>query len=142
MQIDTVFLETILTQARSASRLAGGIADAADRAIAIGELTSTINEIVRMLVELLGEPHPVAAPVSSARQAIIDASLAVRTAIAHELSAVLGPHSKVMVVPSTCSTFALAVVRRDDGDTQDDEPTEVRPCPALRPRKQLAEGVQ
>jgi len=24
----------------------------------------------------------------------------------------------------------------------DDEPTEVRPCPALPPRKQLAEGVQ
>jgi hypothetical protein len=67
MQIDTQFLETILTQAKSASRLAGVITDASNRTIVIDELTSSINEIVRMLAELLGEPHPVAAPVPSAR---------------------------------------------------------------------------
>jgi hypothetical protein len=75
---------------------------------------------------LLGNP---AARVPRARQAIIDASLAVRTSIAHELGAVLGPRSRVMVGPSDCSTFALAVVRRDDRDTQDDGP-------------ELAEGAQ
>jgi hypothetical protein len=95
MQIDTECLETILTHARSASRLAGGIADASDRAIVIDALTSSINEIVRTLAELLGDPHLIAAPVPSAR-----------------------------------SSYDV-----------DDEPTEVRPCPALPPRKQLAEGV-
>ena len=95
MQIDTECLETILIQARSASRLAGGIADASDRAIVIDALTASINEIVRTLAELLGDPHPIAAPVPSAR-------------------------------PSY----------------DDEEPTEVRSCPALPTRKRLVEGVQ
>jgi hypothetical protein len=41
--------------------------------------------------------------------------------IAHELGAVLGPHSKVTVMPSACSDFTL-VVGRDDDDPQDDVP--------------------
>ena len=97
MQIttDTEILETIHTHATSASRLAGCINDASDRAIVIDALTSSINEIVRTLAELLGDPHPIAAPVPSAR-------------------------------PSY----------------DDEEPTEVRSCPALPTRKRLVEGVQ
>ena len=42
-------------------------------------------------------------------------------AIAHELSEMLGkPHLRVMLVPSACSMFALAVVPRDDVVTQGD----------------------
>jgi hypothetical protein len=52
-------------------------------------------------------------------------------AIVHELSELLGnPHLIAAPVPSARPSY------------DDDEPTEVRPCPALRPRKQLAEGVQ
>jgi hypothetical protein len=78
---------------------------------------------------------------ADSRPGVLPEGLLIDT-IAHELGAVLGPHSKVLAMPSACSTFALAVVRRDDCDTQDDEPTEVRPCPALPPRKQFAGGDQ
>ena len=74
MQIDTQFLETILTQAKSASRLAGVITDASNRAIVIDELTSSINEIVRMLAELLGDPAPIDEPVPSARSSFAQAA--------------------------------------------------------------------
>jgi len=141
-------LEKLLEHAAAAARIAGHL-----DAPAVEPLADHVDALVHGLTELLGDP---AAPVP--RQAIIDASLAVRTAIAHELSAVLGPHSKVMVVPSDCSMFALAVVRRDDDgpeleeghpvtdqfdvDGDNDEPTEIRPCPALPTRKQLAEDAQ
>lgn len=117
-------LEKLLNHAESAAHLVGHL----DDPIAAGPLADHVDAIVHELTELLGDP---AARVPRARQAIIDA-------IAHELGAVLGPHSKVMVVPSDCSTFALAVVRRDDGDAQDDGPTEIRPCT----RKHLAEDAQ
>jgi hypothetical protein len=142
-------LEKLLEHAADAARIAGHL-----DAPAVEPLADHVDAIVHGLTELLGDPT---ARVPRARQAIIDASLAVRTAIAHELSAVLGPHSKVMVVPSDCSIFALAVVRRDDDgpeleghpvtdqfdvDGDNDEPTEIRPCPALPTRKQLAEDAQ
>jgi hypothetical protein len=69
MQIttDTEILETILIHATSASRLAGCINDASDRAIVIDTIAASIDEIVRTLAGLLGNPHPMAAPVPSAR---------------------------------------------------------------------------
>jgi len=52
-------------------------------------------------------------------------------AIVHELSELLGnPHLIAAPVPSARPTY------------DDDEPTRVRSCPALPPRKQLAEGVR
>ena len=52
-------------------------------------------------------------------------------AIVHELSELLGnPHLIASPVPSARPTY------------EDDEPTRVRSCPALPPRKQLAEGVR
>jgi len=102
--LDRSTLEKLLEHAAAAARIAGHV-----DAPAVEPLADHVDALVHGLTELLGDP---AARVP--RQAIIDASLAVRTAIAHELSAVLGPHSKIMVVPSDCSMFALAVVRRDD----------------------------
>jgi nucleoside-diphosphate-sugar epimerase len=95
INVDTEILETITTHATTARRLVGSINDASDRAIVIDTITASINEIVRALAELLGDPHPIAAPVPSAR-------------------------------PSY----------------DDEEPTEVRSCPALPTRKRLVEGVQ
>src|SRR5512144_1974480 len=65
--LHTELLETILIHATSASRLAGCINDASDRAIVIHTITASIDEIVRTLAGLLGNPHPIAAPVPSAR---------------------------------------------------------------------------
>ena len=65
--LDTEILETILVRATSASRLAGCINDASDRAIVIDTITASIDEIVRTLSGLLGNPHGIAAPVPSAR---------------------------------------------------------------------------
>jgi hypothetical protein len=69
MQIttDTEILESILIHAKSASHLAGCINDASDRAIVIDTITASINEIVRTLDGLLGNPHVIAALVPSAR---------------------------------------------------------------------------
>ena len=65
--IDTEILETILIHATSASRLAGCINDASDHAIVIDTITASLDEIVRTLAGLLGNPHPIAAPVPIAR---------------------------------------------------------------------------
>jgi hypothetical protein len=69
MQIttDTEILETILIHATSASRLAGCINDASDRAIVIDTIAASIDEIVRTLAGLLGNSHVIAALVPSAR---------------------------------------------------------------------------
>ena len=69
MQIttDTEILETILIHATSASRLAGCINDASDRAIVIDTITGSMDEIVRTLSGLLGNPRGIAAPVPIAR---------------------------------------------------------------------------
>lgn len=69
MQIttDTEILESILIHAKSASRLAGCINDASDRAIVIDTIAASIDAIVRTLAGLLGNPHVIAAPVPSAR---------------------------------------------------------------------------
>jgi hypothetical protein len=112
LTVERAVLTDVLEHAAAAARLAGHI-----DAPVIEPIAEHVDTIAHILSELLGDP---AARVHRARQAIIDASLAVRTAIAHELSAVLGPHSKVMVMPSACSAFTLAVVRRDDVDAQDD----------------------
>jgi hypothetical protein len=65
--IDIEILETILIRATSASRLAGCINDASDRAIVIDTIAASIDEIVRTFDGLLGNPHVIAAPVPSAR---------------------------------------------------------------------------
>jgi hypothetical protein len=69
MQIttDTEILEGILIHAKSASRLAGCINDASDRAIVIDTIAASIDAIVRTLAGLLGNPHVIAALVPSAR---------------------------------------------------------------------------
>jgi hypothetical protein len=100
--IERSILEKLLGHATSAARIVGH-----SDALAAGPLADHVDALVHELTELLGDP------ALRARPAFIDA-------IAHELGAVLGPRSKVMVEPSDCSMFALAVVRRDDVDTQDD----------------------
>jgi hypothetical protein len=67
ISLDTEALETMLIHATSASRLAGCINDASDRAIVIDTITASIDEIARALSKLLGNPHPIGAPVPSAR---------------------------------------------------------------------------
>jgi hypothetical protein len=98
MQIDTEILETILIHATSASRLAGRIADASDRAIVIDALTASIDEIVHELSDLLGNPHPIAAAVPRAR-----------STFALDVTPDAVPECVVPDAPAASRTIAIAI---------------------------------
>lgn len=66
--IERSVLVGVLGHATSAARIVGHIEDAP----AIGPLADHVDAIVHALSELLGEPHPIAAPVPSARPAFDD----------------------------------------------------------------------
>jgi hypothetical protein len=64
--LDTAVLETLREHAASAARLVSYLDDGIDSASAVGPLADYVDEIFHTLSELLGNPHLVAAPVSSA----------------------------------------------------------------------------
>jgi hypothetical protein len=64
--LDTAVLETLREHAASAARLVSYLDDGVDSASAVGPLADHVDEIFHTLSEILGNPHLVAAPVSSA----------------------------------------------------------------------------
>jgi hypothetical protein len=67
--LDSAILETILERAATASRLVGHIDERAAIAV-IGPLADSIDEVVHVLSELLGNPH-VVVTVPSARSSSV-----------------------------------------------------------------------
>jgi hypothetical protein len=63
--LDRAILAMLLKRAASAARRVGYIDDGVDGALAIGSLADDIDAIVHELSELLGNPHLIAAPLSS-----------------------------------------------------------------------------
>jgi hypothetical protein len=62
--LDSAILEHLLARAVTASRLTGQIDERAGGTI-VGSLEDSIDEIVHLISELLGNPHVVVAPVPS-----------------------------------------------------------------------------
>lgn len=63
--LDSAILESLLARAATASRLVGQIDGRAGGTL-VGSLEDSIDEIVHVLSELLGNPHVVVAPVPRA----------------------------------------------------------------------------
>lgn len=69
--LDRPILEHLLARAATASRLVGQIDERAGGTI-VGSLEDSIDEIVHVLSELLGNPHVVVAPVPSGSAFAVD----------------------------------------------------------------------
>ena len=128
-----LILDTLLKHAEIAARIAVGIND-----VTVGPLAGAFDLIVR-------EPHGLAKLLASPeRTALVDvlayASSAARLVGHLDEAIAVGPLADH--VDEVVHLLSELLGDRHSCGGDDDEPTEVRPCPALPPRTQLAEDAQ